>query len=146
MQHLLWQELSPYRHFFINALNGGAWIATIMITMTALYTGACSVEMPSAYRVVVIAWMVYAPIIEPASRNFSAAEAVAAECNCQNRIQLEVQSDVVGIRRADPGGSNNTGNSCTQSADNNIAQENDALGIDARDAGSLLIDADALDI
>ena len=75
----------------------------------------------------------------------SAAEAVAAECNCQNRIQLEVQSDVVGIRRADPGGSNNAGNSCTQSADN-IAQENDALGIDARDAGSLLIDADALDI
>ena len=41
-----------------------------MITMTALYTGACSVEMPSAYRVVLIAWMVYAPIIEPASRNF----------------------------------------------------------------------------
>ena len=43
---------------FINALKGGAWIVTIIITTIALYTGACSVDTPNAYNVVVIAWMV----------------------------------------------------------------------------------------
>ena len=33
-------------------------MVTIMITTIALYTGACSVDTPSAYSVVVIAWMV----------------------------------------------------------------------------------------
>ena len=41
--------------FFMYAFTGSDWIATIRMTMIALKTGACVVETPSAYRVVVIA-------------------------------------------------------------------------------------------
>ena len=44
--------------FLNQARTGGAWMATITMTTTALNTGATSVETPRLYMVVVMAWMV----------------------------------------------------------------------------------------
>ena len=44
--------------FLNQALTGGAWMATMRITMTALNTGVTSVDTPRLYMVVVMAWMV----------------------------------------------------------------------------------------
>ena len=44
--------------FLKNAFTGGAWTATITMTMTALNTGLTALDTPRLYMVVVMAWMV----------------------------------------------------------------------------------------
>ena len=62
--HLCFTAFSAVR-FSRTPLNFSDWRRQIKMTTRALYTGSCSEETPSAYSVVVIVWMVMAPMMEP---------------------------------------------------------------------------------
>ena len=78
-------------------------------------------------------------------REFTAAEGVSADGNCQDRIQFHIKTDVIRIRRVDTAGSNQTGKTGTESTVR-VGEENNHNRLDADKLGRPFIDTDRLDI